>query len=36
MQKILCGSAALEHIQFVPPTLATEVSNLKYFNSHHE
>ena len=34
--KILYGSAAFEHIQFVPPTLPTEVSNLKSFNAHHE
>ena len=34
--KILYGSAALEHIQFVPPTLLTKLSHLKFFNSHHE
>ena len=36
MHKILYDSAALENIQFVPPTLPTEVPNLKSFNSHHE
>ena len=36
MQKILYGSAALEHTQCVPPALAAEVPNLKSFNSHNK
>ena len=34
--KILYGFAALQHMQFVQPTLPTAVLNPKSFNSHHE